>query len=115
MVWRVASPPGNGVHSMSQVAALHATVHGLVQGVNFRYFVLRNAKSLGLTGYVKNLQDEGDDWENERVEVVAEGEKEKLEQLVSQLKIGPRAAKVKEVDVSWSEPSGKYRDFDIRW
>ena len=100
---------------MSQQAALHAVVHGLVQGVNFRYFVLRNARLLGLTGYVRNLQDAGADWENERVEVVAEGDREKLEQLVSQLNVGPRAARVKRVDVNWSEASGKYGRFDIEY
>lgn len=93
---------------MSQQSALHAIVHGLVQGVNFRYFVLRNAKSLGLTGYAANRYDG-------TVEVVAEGEREKLEQLLKQLHTGSRSSKVSKVDASWSEPSGKYRDFDVRY
>ena len=100
---------------MAEKAALHAVVHGLVQGVNFRYFVLRKAESLGLTGYARNLRDAGADWENERVEVVVEGDKEKLEQLLEQLKIGPRASRVKKVDISWSEYSGSYNRFGIKY
>jgi acylphosphatase len=100
---------------MAEKASLHAIVQGLVQGVNFRYFVLRNAESLGLTGYVRNLRDMGVDWENERVEVVAEGDREKLEHLVAQLKVGPRAARVKSVNVDWSEYSGEYGKFSVRY
>lgn len=87
---------------------MHAVVHGLVQGVNFRLFVLRHAKSLGLVGYVANRYDGA-------VEVIAEGEREKLEQLMEQLGVGPRSARVEKVNASWSEFSGKYHDFDIRW
>jgi len=93
---------------MSQQSALHAIVHGLVQGVNFRYFVLRNARALGLTGYTANRYDG-------TVEVVAEGEKGKLEELLKQLEVGPRSARVSKVDASWPEFSGKYRDFDVRY
>jgi acylphosphatase len=93
---------------MSQQAALHAVVHGLVQGVNFRYFVLRNARSLGLAGYTANRYDG-------TVEVVVEGEKGKLEELLKQLEVGPRSARVKRVDANWSEFSGKYRGFDVRY
>ena len=90
---------------MSNGAAFHAVVYGLVHGVNFRYFVQRHADSLGLNGYVCNLDDGS-------VEVVAEGEKEKLAQLVAKLREGPRAARVEGVDVEWGEYSGKYRGFD---
>ncbi len=99
-------------------AALHAVIYGLVQGVNFRYFVLRHTQALGLTGYVRNLFPERGmmaDWENESVEVVAEGEREKLEQLLRQLEVGPRAARVKRVEVNWSEYSGAYSRFEVRF
>jgi acylphosphatase len=92
---------------MEQQAALHAVIHGMVQGVNFRTFVLRNAKALGLTGYVRNIS------RDHTVEVVAEGERAKLEQLVGQLEVGPRFASVKRVEVNWSEYSGTYRNFRI--
>ena len=91
---------------MSNRSAFRAVVYGLVQGVNYRYFVQRNAESLGLTGYVCNLDDGS-------VEVFAEGEKDKLAQLIAKLKAGPRAARVERVDVEWLVYSGKYRGFDI--
>jgi len=43
---------------MEQRAALHAVIQGMVQAVNFRIFVQRNAKALGLTGYVRNISSE---------------------------------------------------------
>jgi acylphosphatase len=93
---------------MSNSSAFHAVVYGMVQGVNFRYFVQRNAEAIGLTGYARNLDDGS-------VEVFAEGEKEKLEQLIAKLKAGPRAARVERVDVEWLEYSGKYREFEIKY
>jgi len=91
---------------MSNRSAFRAEVFGLVQGVNYRYFVQRHAEASGLTGYARNLDDGS-------VEVFAEGEKEKLEQLIAKLKVGPRAAHVERVDVEWVGYSGKYRDFGI--
>lgn len=91
-----------------QQTAFHAVVSGLVQGVNFRYFVLRRAGELGLTGYVRNLRDGS-------VEVVAEGDKDKLQALLEQMEVGPRSAHVKQVKVEWVEHNGSYRDFDIRY
>ena len=83
-----------------QQAAFHAVVNGLVQGVNFRYFVL--------PGCARNLHDGG-------VEVVAEGDREKLQALLEQLEVGPRSAHVKQVEVEWTQHSGSYRDFGIRF
>lgn len=94
---------------MSQEACLHALVYGVVQGVNFRSFVLRHARDLGLTGYVRNLYPE------EAVEVKAEGEREQLEQLLRYLEEGPRGAWVKRVDANWSEYSGAYSRFELRF
>ena len=94
---------------MSQKANLLAVVYGLVQGVNFRSFVIRRANELGLTGYVRNVLLDG------TVEVVAEGEREKLEQLLRYLEAGPRAARVKRVNVDWSEYSGEFSRFDVRF
>ena len=91
---------------MSNSSAFRAEVSGLVQGVNYRYFVQRHAEAIGLTGYARNLEDGS-------VEVLAEGEKDKLAQLIAKLKAGPRAARVERVDVEWGEYSGKYREFEI--
>ena len=93
---------------MSQQACLQATVYGVVQGVNFRAFVLTHARALGLTGYVRNLPS------GTAVEVLAEGEKGRLEQLRTQMEVGPRGAWVKRVELSWPEPTGAYNRFEIR-
>jgi acylphosphatase len=91
---------------MSELAALHATVRGRVQGVNYRAFTQRQAYILGLVGYVRNLPDRS-------VEVHAEGEKEKLEQLLQVLQKGPSYARVNSVKSTWSEYSGKYHVFSV--
>jgi acylphosphatase len=93
---------------MSNRAAFRAVVYGLVQGVNYRYFVQRNAESFGLTGYVCNLDDGS-------VEVIAEGDKEKLAQLIAKLKAGPRTARVDDVDVTWLKDVGRYTRFEVRF
>ena len=91
---------------MSNHSAFRAEVYGLVQGVNYRYFVQRHAEAMGLAGCARNLDDGS-------VEVFAEGEKEKLAQLIAKLKAGPRAAHVERVDVEWLGYSGRYSGFDI--
>ena len=94
---------------MAELAAFSAIVHGRVQGVFFRSFVREQASILGLTGYVRNLPS------GREVEVYAEGEREKLEQLVKQLHIGPRWAKVDKVEINWSEYTGRFDTFNIRY
>jgi acylphosphatase len=87
--------------------ALHAIVRGRVQGVNFRNFVYGRAMSLSLTGYVRNLPD------MRSVEVVAEGQRERLELLLAQLRAGPRGARVDSVEVQWGKTSGQYSQFRV--
>ena len=94
---------------MSELAAVVATVHGRVQGVYFRAFTSGCARELGLSGYVRNLSG----WR--AVEVQAEGERDKLERLIDHLKAGPPGARVERVETSWSEYSGSYSDFSIRY
>ena len=94
---------------MADLASVQATVYGRVQGVFFRSFVSRQATQLGLTGYVRNLPD------GRAVGVHAEGERRQLEELISDLKIGPPGAKVQKVDTNWSEYSGSYSHFGIRY
>ena len=64
------------------------------------------ALELGLTGWVRNLP-EG------HVEAVAEGPKDKLEELVSWCWIGPPAARVKDVRGDWTDPTGEFTTFAI--
>ena len=89
------------------LASFHAVVTGLVQGVYFRAFVKEHAQALGLKGYVRNVA------RSSGVEVEAEGDKAKLEQLIKYLHQGPRAARVDKVDVRWGTYSGRFPDFII--
>jgi len=88
--------------------SLHVVISGHVQGVFFRAFVLERALELGLRGYVRNLSGNG-------VEVLAEGDKERLEKLLEYLKLGPPAAKVGRVTIKWEEFSGRYSEFKIKY
>jgi acylphosphatase len=81
-------------------------VTGSVQGVGFRWYVLQAARALGLTGEVRNRTDGA-------VVVEAEGERETLGRLLDAVREGPAMATVRQVDVSWSEGAGQFRDFRI--
>jgi len=94
---------------MTDLASIQAVVYGRVQGVFFRDFVFRRATELGLTGYVRNLPDGG------AVEVNVEGERKRLEKLIGYLKAGPPTARVVKVETSWSEYSGSYPRFSVRY
>jgi len=94
---------------MTDLASVRAIVNGRVQGVFFRDFVSTQATELGLTGYVRNLPG------GRAVEVQAEGEKEQLEKLLNYLKVGPPSARVEEVVTDWSEYTGNYSRFRIRY
>ena len=97
------------MESSADRASLKAVVHGSVQGVFFRAFVSRQAIELGLAGYVRNLPG------GRAVEVRAEGERYSLERLIGYLKSRPPSARVDEVVTSWSEYTGGYTGFTIRY
>ena len=89
-------------------AAVHIVVEGLVQGVWYRWFAARRAEALGLTGYVRNLYDGS-------VEVEAEGERSLLEELIRELKVGPRSAHVSDMKIEWKPPQHPPKaGFEIR-
>jgi acylphosphatase len=73
------------------VPAYRYYVNGRVQGVGYRYFVLREAESLGITGFARNLPDG-------RVEVVAEGPEEALARFEARLREGPAFATITHVE-----------------
>ena len=87
-----------------QYQRLHAFVSGRVQGVSFRYFVMEAAQQRNLTGWVRNRFDG-------RVEVLAEGPYEALNELLNQLRLGPRSAFVSNVDYEWLPATGEFRRF----
>jgi acylphosphatase len=86
---------------------LDAIVTGLVQGVGFRYFVLREAMALGVTGWVANTPDGA-------VRCVAEGPRESLEALSERLEAGPAAASVDRVSIAWMPATGSFVSFEVR-
>ncbi|HEX7318979.1 MAG TPA: acylphosphatase [bacterium] len=89
---------------------MHASiiVQGLVQGVGFRSFVYGTATRMGLTGHVSNMPDG-------TVQVIAEGDKGLLSDLIKELKIGPIGSEVTAVDVKWSEEEEGYNDFGLEY
>ena len=87
---------------------IHAIVEGLVQGVGFRYSVIEISNRLHLTGWVRNTV-------NGHVEVVAEGPRANLENLISFLKIGPRSAQVNNVKIEWLSTTGEFNNFNVHF
>lgn len=80
---------------------------GRVQGVGFRWWARRQAVQLGLTGWVRNDDDE------RTVEVLAEGASEQLQEFERQLRQGPHGARVETVDARWEPASGEFSSFEI--
>ena len=83
-------------------------VNGLVQGVGFRYFVMREAQKLELKGFVKNLY-------SGEVLTVIEGEKANAEEMVRKLKVGPIHASVNSFKVDWQTPKNEFKDFEVKF
>ena len=77
----------------------HLRIYGRVQGVGFRWSMQREAKKLGLAGWVRNLPDGS-------VEAVVEGDEERVEALIGWAHQGPPLARVTRVEVKWEEPEG---------
>jgi acylphosphatase len=87
---------------------LSAVVHGIVQGVSFRDYTRREATRLQLIGWVANQWDGS-------VKVVAEGPEAALQRFMQWLHKGSPAARVDHVDVVWTEATGEFHQFEIRW
>jgi acylphosphatase len=87
---------------------MSATVRGAVQGVGFRSFVLGEARRLGLAGFVANTG-------RGEVVVTAEGPRDLLEVLAAVLAEGPPASRVHDVELAWSEATGEFDHFEVRF
>ena len=85
----------------------HIFVSGRVQGVFFRANTIEVANKLGIKGWVRNLKDG-------RVEIVAEGSEDKLNELVEWLKKGPILAKVVDLVIKEENPTGEFESFERR-
>ena len=81
-------------------------IFGRVQGVGFRFFIYRNAKNLGLKGWVRNLADG-------TVEVVFEGEDKKIKEILELCKKGPPLARVERIEVREEKFKNEFQDFEI--
>ena len=77
----------------------HLVVHGRVQGVFYRDWTVRTARSLGVSGWVRNLPDG-------TVEALVEGELLSVEQMIEAMRGGPPRASVSSIDVTEREPEG---------
>ena len=82
-------------------------VTGTVQGVGFRYATKKQAKALGIKGYVKNTYDGN-------VEIEAEADESKLQLFIKWCHIGPPMANVKMVNTSVINTTKGYTNFDIK-
>jgi acylphosphatase len=91
----------------AEVARLDAIVTGRVQGVGFRYFVLREAMGLGLDGWVANTTGGA-------VRCVAEGPRPHLDVLLDRLREGPPAAIVDHVSEAFMPATGTLGPFTVR-
>ncbi|GAB7030750.1 acylphosphatase [Streptomyces sp. NPDC021749] len=93
---------------MEEEVRVTAWVRGRVQGVGFRWFTRANALRIGeLSGFASNLEDG-------RVQVVAEGPKDRCEQLLDWLRTGDTPGRVAGVTEIWATPRGGYDGFEIR-
>lgn len=85
----------------------HLLISGRVQGVYYRASTEAIATRLGLRGWVRNLPDG-------RVEAIAEGPREGLEQLIAWCHEGPPAARVERVECAWHAATGEFEGFATR-
>ena len=86
---------------------VHVIISGSVQGVSFRFFVQTKAKSLGLTGWVKNT-DSG------HVEAEFEGDKQQIEKMLILCKEGSPSSTVANIDIKWKDDK-HYNNFEIKY
>jgi len=91
---------------MENNSRLHVFIYGHVHGVGFRYYVLQRATQLNIQGFVRNRIDGS-------VEVMAEGNKSNLVELLGTLRQGPQLSYITQVKHSWLESKDKYSGFKI--
>jgi acylphosphatase len=85
----------------------HVIVQGRVQGVYYRAAARDQARRLNLSGWARNCPDGS-------VELVVEGEKRRIEQLIAWCHQGPPAAVVTQVEVEWQTATGEFEGFFVK-
>lgn len=93
---------------MKEKIRAHVVLSGRVQGVYYRQNTIKQAQRLGLSGWIRNLNDG-------KVEAVFEGEKENVEKIVNWAKKGPFFARVSSLKIEWQEYKGEFNNFGIKY
>ena len=91
---------------MKQVLA-RILIEGRLHGVNFRYKTRQQATKLELVGFVRNLSDG-------RIEIEAQGDQEKVEQLLAWCQEEPHSSNIKSILYRYDEPTKGFSDFMMR-
>ena len=96
-----------GMDKLEDMVRVYLRIEGRVQGVFFRASAQEEAGRLGLKGWVRNCPDGS-------VEVVAEGERKKIDDLVGWCHHGPPGARVNDVRLQWDDFQNEFPDFRIK-
>ena len=99
---------GANIDMDSMKVRAHVYISGNVTGVFFRYTAQELAQRLGVKGWVRNLRDG-------RVEVVFEGERAQVEEMIRFCHKGPPGAAVTDVEVKWEDYRDEFSGFEIRY
>lgn len=89
------------------ISCIKGLVTGRVQGVGFRYFVLCQARSAELSGYVRNLNDG-------RVEFLLQGSNDAVTTVIEKIHRGPQYSQVLDVKLNTEQPTEFLNEFQIR-
>jgi acylphosphatase len=85
---------------------VHLIIHGIVQGVNFRYSTQQKAIELDVKGWVRNRKDGN-------VEVIAEGKSDIIDEFINWCKSGPKRASVTKVEIEEVSITTNLTEFEI--
>ena len=91
----------------NETLRVHVWVKGRVQGVGFRAHVEYHAGKIGVSGWVSNVG-----WD--KVEAVAEGTREQIDQFIEMMKTGPRASRVDDARVDYEDVTGEFVGFGVK-
>lgn len=92
---------------MTKQVRIRILIEGRLQGMNFRYHTQQQAEKLGLVGFVRNLSDG-------RIEIDAQGEEDKIEQMLAWCQEGPQNTQIKSILFRYDEPVERHTDFVVR-